>query len=147
MLMPMPISPGRPRARTFAALLVMLVLSMSSACKREAPATPAPVVEPQPPADFCREEADGDYLNPLSCRSQVICRDHQISELRSCPPGQVINGLSEQRPLRCLPLAESGLNADCSFKPLPLSEALPDLPGEAAPAAAAEVDAQAAAHP
>lgn len=139
----MPISPGLERTL---ALLAVMALSMSSACTRETPVTPAPAVEPQPPADFCREEADGDYLNPLSCRSQVICRDHRISELRSCPPGQVIDGLSEQRPLRCLPLAESGLNADCSFKPLPLSEALPDLPGEAAPAAA-DVDAKAAAHP
>lgn len=109
------------------ALLLSAVLSLT-ACQREtpAPATPAPMPEPRPAADFCKEEADGDYLNPLSCRSQVICRDHQIAELRICPPGEVINGLSEQRPLHCQPLAESGLNGDCSFKPLPLSEALPD---------------------
>lgn len=125
-LVPMPLTMSK-RFPPCCALLLLAALSLV-ACQRETPAPAAPAIapEPQPAADFCKEEADGDYLNPQSCRSQVICRDHQIAELRICPPGEVIDGLSEQRPLRCQPLAASGLNGDCSFKPLPLSEALPD---------------------
>lgn len=124
--------------RSTRCLVLALALLSLSACQRETPPPPVPAVipEPAPPADFCKDEADGDYLNPLSCRSQVICRDHQIAELRACPQGEVINGLSEQRPLRCQPLAESGLDADCAFKPLPLTDVLPDAPPPAADAVA-----------
>lgn len=131
------------RCTRLLAALALLGLSLT-ACKREAPAAPTRAPEPRPAEDFCKEEADGDYLNPLSCRSQVICREHRITEVRACPEGEVINGLSEQRPLRCTPLAESGLNDDCSFKPVPLSDVLPD---EAPAAPAIEADAAAAAHP
>ncbi len=111
-----------------ACVSVLMMVVLLGACQREAPApvAAAEVPEPAPDASFCVDEADGDYLNPKSCRSLVICRGQQIAELHICPKGEVINGLSEQRPLRCLPLAESGLNADCSFKPVPLSDVLPE---------------------
>jgi len=108
---------------------ILMIVALLGACQRETPAPAAVAAEiPEPAADanFCIDEADGDYLNPKSCRSLVICRSQQIAELRICPKGEVINGLSERRPLRCLPLAESGLNADCSFKPVPLSDVLPE---------------------
>ncbi|MDP3295005.1 MAG: hypothetical protein Q8M37_09715 [Nevskia sp.] len=108
---------------------ILMMVVVLGACQREVPApaaAPVEIPEPAPDLSFCVDEADGDYLNPNSCRSLVICRSQQIAELRICPKGEVINSLSEQRPLRCLPLAESGLNADCSFKPLPLSDVLPE---------------------
>lgn len=112
-----------------ACVAILMMLLVLGACQREAPTPVAAAVkapEPAPEASFCVDEADGDYVNPKSCRSLVICRNQQIAELRICPKGEVINGLSDQRPLRCLPLAESGLNADCSFKPVPLSDVLPE---------------------
>lgn len=113
----------------FARQSLLMLATLLAACQRETPApaaAPVEIPEPAPDAAFCVDEADGDYLNPNSCRSLVICRGQQIAELRICPKGEVINGLSEQRPLRCMPLAESGLNADCSFKPVPLSDVLPE---------------------
>lgn len=112
-----------------ACVSILMLVVLLGACQREVPVPPAAaaeIPEPAPDAGFCAEEADGDYLNPNSCRSLVICRGQQIAELRICPKGEVINGLSEQRPLRCLPLAESDLNTDCSFKPVPLSDVLPE---------------------
>lgn len=131
--MPAPMS-RRPVAR-FAIVVLLLALA---ACQREAspPAPAAPVPEPRPAADFCNDEADGDYLNPLSCRSQVICRNHAIEAVRACPAGEVIDALAEQRPPRCTPVAQSGLNADCSRKPVPLSEVLPEAPASEAEAVA-----------
>lgn len=120
------------------AALALSILLLVAACNRDnaVPAPAAPVPEPRPPADFCNDEADGDYLNPLSCRSQVICRNHAIAEVRACPAGEVLDSLAEQRPPRCTPVAQSGLNADCSRKPVPLSEVLPELPASEAGAAA-----------
>ena len=85
--------------------------------------------EPSPPADFCAFEADGEYLNPKSCHSYVVCKKKEIAEIVACPRGEVIDPLSPKRPLGCAPAETTRMNPDCTFKPLPL----PADAGQAAP--------------
>lgn len=107
------------RALSIAALAVL------AACAEQRPP------EPSPPADFCAFEADGDYLNPKSCHSYVVCKKKDIAEIVACPGRQVIDPLSPKRPLGCEPAENTRLNEDCTFKPLP-------LPAEVAPEAVPE---------
>lgn len=97
---------------------LLLALSGVVACAPKAPP------EPSPDDAFCAAEPDGDYLNPKSCRSYVVCADQRIAEVRACPPGQVLDPYGQRRPIACQPHAETRLNADCTIKPLPLP--LPD---------------------
>ena len=84
--------------------------------------------EPSPPADFCAFEVDGEYLNPKSCHSYVVCKKKEIVEIVACPRGEVIDPLSPKRPLGCAPAEGTRLNQDCTFKPLPLPAEAPAEP-------------------
>ena len=108
-------------------LLIRLApILLLAACSKPLPP------EPSPPADFCACEGDGEYLNPKSCHSYVVCKKKEIAEIVACPRGEVIDPLSPKRPLGCAPAETTRLNQDCTFKPLPLpAEAPPEAPSEA----------------
>ena len=114
-----------PSPRSTAALLVAILAGVAG-CREPLPP------EPSPPADFCAFEADGEYLNPKSCHSYVVCKRKEIAEIVACPRGEVIDPLSPKRPLGCEPAETTRRNLDCSFKPLPL----PAGAGAAVPAEA-----------
>lgn len=103
-------------------LTAVAVLALLAACG------PGAAPEPSPGDAFCAAEPDGDYLNPDSCRSYVVCADKRVAEVRACPPGEVLDPYGDRRPIACQPHAETRLNADCSIKPLPLADAAAPAP-------------------
>ncbi len=106
-----------PSSRAARSLLILSLLAGLVACggKTEAVAEVAPAAkgDPTPPPGFCEFEADGEYLNPLGCRSTVVCAKKEVVEVKQCPPGQAINNILRDQLLQCQPLAETGLDENC----------------------------------
>jgi len=101
--------PMRPTAR----LALMALLLPMSALTALAVETNAP-----PPEDFCELVPDGEYLNPNSCHSFIVCKKKKIDDIKKCPDGQVIDIFKPTFPKACVPAETTEVLPDCTRKPL-----------------------------
>lgn len=61
----------------------------------------------------CKDEADGDYVNPASCTGFANCNDGQFTE-KACPDGQVIN-TAKRPPWKCEAPEVAGMSTECKL--------------------------------